>query len=72
MTTFTCNGRMSASGIGSEALAYKKLLFNLCTTGLTLTAIKVRPRAFNPTIIEYTVEGSNEQIDHLNRLVNDG
>lgn len=63
MERYTLDGRVSASGLGSEKEAFKRLLFNLCKSGCTIPKIHVIPGGLlGSTTILYTVEGTAAEL----------
>lgn len=64
---YTFDGRITASGAGSEARAYQSLLLNLCKSGCVLAKITIH--SFG-TVIDYTVEGNKQEIELFQKFVN--
>ncbi len=66
---YTCEGQLTASGLGSVSDAYKRLLFNLCKSGCTLPKIHVIPGMLT-TVILYTIEGTTSELAVFREAVN--
>ncbi len=67
---FISEGCLTASGAGVLKDAYKKLLFNICTSGVVLQRIEIIPIGILTTLIKFTVEGSEPQVESFRREFN--
>jgi hypothetical protein len=62
-TRYTNKGTITASGLGGEKKAYKKLLLDICHAGVVLNSISMRPWGLTGVVVEYTVEGTLSEIE---------
>ena len=60
---FTTRGRLSASGLGGEKMAYKKLLLDICHAGVVLDDISIFSHGLTGVLVDYTVEGTLTEIE---------
>jgi hypothetical protein len=64
---YTNQGWITASGLGGEKKAYKKLLLDICHAGVVLNSISMRSFGLTGVVVEYTVEGTLSEIEHYRR-----
>jgi len=63
MSRDRCIRNFTASGLAREKDAYKHLLVLLSQSGCTLHNFQTKPLGWLGTMIQYTVLGTEEQID---------
>lgn len=66
----TLAGQTRASGIGTQKQAYLQLLLDICAAGVVLDRISVDSTGWGSILMQYTVSGTESELETFRRRVN--